>query len=350
MGALVGLSVGSAVRPVRVRADANGAYNVRDHGAFGDGIADDTQALQALISSVPTRSCIYFPTGHYKVTATLDCGTGAQAKGLTFKGDGQGKPGNQYQGGSVVRGNVAGPLLKTAYPASGVTITDLGFNNINALGVALQVGGNSLFLDRLSIAAYRGIWAPENTFTMSVSNVQCVWNGFPIGSVGIQTSGHCSIRAADVVGFDHGIRACGLGVDIRSCRIEVNRTGLMLGMTHAGGNSNLTGAVIEALSLEANDTAIHCNVLTGASVRGIGIQGTVNSPSGGSVRGIYAGIAKATEFQGIIISNSYSDAAVKIQPQFGTQRWSNCIVGNVHATGKKWDIPDPTGIVLEQCP
>ncbi len=42
--------------------------NVKDFGAVGDGVTDDTVAIQAAIDS---GKSVYFPAGHYKVTATL---------------------------------------------------------------------------------------------------------------------------------------------------------------------------------------------------------------------------------------------------------------------------------------
>lgn len=43
--------------------------NVKDFGAIGDGITDDTNSIQLALDSA---SCIYFPEGYYKVTATLN--------------------------------------------------------------------------------------------------------------------------------------------------------------------------------------------------------------------------------------------------------------------------------------
>lgn len=45
--------------------------NVRDFGAVGDGVADDTAAIQAAIDSVNKLGTVFFPKGTYKITDTL---------------------------------------------------------------------------------------------------------------------------------------------------------------------------------------------------------------------------------------------------------------------------------------
>jgi len=46
----------------------NGAFaNIKDFGAVGDGIADDTAAIQAAITSLTaTGGTVFFPAGEYK--------------------------------------------------------------------------------------------------------------------------------------------------------------------------------------------------------------------------------------------------------------------------------------------
>ncbi|MGN1099191.1 MAG: glycosyl hydrolase family 28-related protein, partial [Christensenellales bacterium] len=47
------------------------AFNVKDYGAVGDGVADDTQAIENTISAMvfgPRTGVIYFPAGKYRVT------------------------------------------------------------------------------------------------------------------------------------------------------------------------------------------------------------------------------------------------------------------------------------------
>lgn len=59
---------GAALRDLFVQTDTI-HYNARDHGVIGDGVADDTQTMQALIDSVPEGATIYAPRGTTYLTA-----------------------------------------------------------------------------------------------------------------------------------------------------------------------------------------------------------------------------------------------------------------------------------------
>jgi len=45
--------------------------SVKDFGAVGDGVADDTAAIQAAINSVSAGGQVYFPSGTYKISSAL---------------------------------------------------------------------------------------------------------------------------------------------------------------------------------------------------------------------------------------------------------------------------------------
>jgi len=59
-----------------------GCIDVREKfGALGDGVADDSVAIQKALDSVPERGIIYFPTGSYRITRSLNLPRGAILQG-----------------------------------------------------------------------------------------------------------------------------------------------------------------------------------------------------------------------------------------------------------------------------
>ncbi len=57
--------------PTIDRVPGSDWINVRDHGAAGDGVADDTSALQKLMSGLRDGDILYFPPGVYRITKEL---------------------------------------------------------------------------------------------------------------------------------------------------------------------------------------------------------------------------------------------------------------------------------------
>lgn len=70
-------------------------YNVKNYGAVGDGVTDDTTAIQAAINAAPNGSTVFFPASTYKITAELSI-----TKPLVLAGAGRGFPGT---GGAPTR-------------------------------------------------------------------------------------------------------------------------------------------------------------------------------------------------------------------------------------------------------
>lgn len=64
--------------------------SVKDFGAVGDGVADDTAKIQAAIDAVKISGGeIYFPAGTYKITSSLVVDTASYTKGLILRGTGR---------------------------------------------------------------------------------------------------------------------------------------------------------------------------------------------------------------------------------------------------------------------
>lgn len=135
--------------------------NVLDYGAVGDGVADDTAAIQAAFTAAGTSGCVYAPTGTYKISSeiTVSC---------SFYGNGAGtviKPSGQHTALIIRTGragqDMAGYVGKFAIDFSGVSP-----KNSDCIGMWLSKGttpaassgcNNVLFEDIFIWQAYRGI-------------------------------------------------------------------------------------------------------------------------------------------------------------------------------------------------
>lgn len=65
---------------------SQGVVNVKDFGAAGNGVADDTQAVASAVAVVASGGTVLFPPGTYKITQTL---TFSNLSGVTLKGLGK---------------------------------------------------------------------------------------------------------------------------------------------------------------------------------------------------------------------------------------------------------------------
>ena len=73
-----------------VQDKARESVSVKDFGAKGDGVTDDTTAIQAAINyTIIVGGALYFPAGTYKITSALTVDTGVYTKGIILYGDGR---------------------------------------------------------------------------------------------------------------------------------------------------------------------------------------------------------------------------------------------------------------------
>jgi hypothetical protein len=81
--------------------------NVKDapYNAVGNGIADDTNAIQDAINNCPSGQVVYIPPGTYKTTRTINIGT--SRSNITVRGAGMGgtiiKPAASFSGSKVMQ-------------------------------------------------------------------------------------------------------------------------------------------------------------------------------------------------------------------------------------------------------
>ena len=99
-------------------------FNVRDFGARGSGISNDTAAIQKAIDAAPAGSTIYFPAGIYSVANFIV----KNRSGLNFTGEGR---------ESVIRHIPGSGWIASVHSSADIAITKLTFD---ANGV-LNYGG-----------------------------------------------------------------------------------------------------------------------------------------------------------------------------------------------------------------
>ncbi|KAJ7246916.1 exo-beta-1,3-glucanase [Mycena haematopus] len=127
----------SKTHPQYVHYAVDQFVSVRDQGAKGDGVTDDTAALQAIFAAFSGCKIIFFDAGTYVVTSTLTIPAGTQMVGEAW---------------SVIAGsgstfqdmNNPQPVVQVGAPGSSgvLEITDIIFSTIGPAGGAIVVEWN----------------------------------------------------------------------------------------------------------------------------------------------------------------------------------------------------------------
>jgi hypothetical protein len=108
--------------------------SVRDYGAVGDGVTDDTTAIQTAINSAKS---VFFPAGTYRVTSTIIVGTQRALKGEYLQGIWT------LGGASVIYGSYddigdGNPIMRAATTGStqAISVENLTFRSANDVSSA----------------------------------------------------------------------------------------------------------------------------------------------------------------------------------------------------------------------
>jgi hypothetical protein len=124
--------VGTGAVAQTVQTKLEQYVSVKDFGAVGDGVADDTAEIQAAIDAAPEGGAIYFPNGTYAISAAL-----IVDKALTLYGDG---PGKWYDslGGSIIKQTDATKNVFTLRASlAQYAFSQYGLNNVNFRDLAI---------------------------------------------------------------------------------------------------------------------------------------------------------------------------------------------------------------------
>lgn len=140
--------------------------NVRNYGAVGNGVTDDTAAINAAITALSTNGGeVYFPPGNYLISSTLTITT----NGVTLRGSNPLGYWNGvttiYQGGSVI-------VKKSTMTTEAIQGNDSLNLTIKDIAIVGQVGNGG-----------DGIYIPsgQRTSLINVSVARCGGTGIRIG-------------------------------------------------------------------------------------------------------------------------------------------------------------------------
>lgn len=170
----------------KVAAKADDVISVKDFGAIGDSVVDDTAAIQAAIDKAEAdfKGHVYIPTGNYRVTSPLT----VTASQITISGD---------AGATVIIGDHQGDIIQlqksNATKISNLLLSNfiIGFTTDRTTGAAIHVGN-------IGASRFEGI---------NITNAfgGAPWDGFALSSCSSIFFNNCRVSGCDNDGFVLGI-------------------------------------------------------------------------------------------------------------------------------------------------
>jgi hypothetical protein len=115
-----------------VEAKLSEYVSVKDFGAVGDGVADDTAEIQAAIDAAPEGGAIYFPNGTYAISAAL-----IVDKAITLYGDGPGKWYDSLGGSIIKQTDITENVFTLRASLAQYAFGQYGLNNVNFRDLAI---------------------------------------------------------------------------------------------------------------------------------------------------------------------------------------------------------------------
>jgi hypothetical protein len=147
--------------------------NVKDLGAIGDGVNDDTNAFVNALSGIVATDKIYVPSGKYKITSTISL---PQNRFITFDGDGFRTTFIEYYGtGAVFDYSRANNQVASIFDFNRLslvnkgTLKGVGTRGIRSYGFSDQLSDNQLNASNCTFygfeAAIETKWTGQSHFS-----------------------------------------------------------------------------------------------------------------------------------------------------------------------------------------
>jgi hypothetical protein len=205
------------------------SVSVKDFGAKGDGITDDTAAFNAAIAYAKANSvkCIKVPSGNYKTTGPINI-MGNFNDGFELRG---------YRATITATANGPAFVIDAKNPDSspeirihalvhGFDIHGPGKASLNSVAVQAQHGANVHVKDCSLYNCYRGLYGNGNLISQ-YENLHIYGNayGIDLATDGTFAANDIHFTNCQVINNDHAIRAVGFpngAITFEGCEIEGN--------------------------------------------------------------------------------------------------------------------------------
>ena len=210
------LQAGSGAVQRTVQSKLRDVVSVKDFGAVGDGVADDTAAIQAAINAA---SVVYIPTGVYLISGPITINSASVSGGQrTIYGADRER--------SIIRATTSNSRLENnVLRHDAITLENFTFdgNNIAIGGVSLGVNGSVGVLPASSA---------DNLLNFRV--VACVSAGVVMNYCQYFIIQNCEFSGT-TNGFGLYLNECGSG-EITNVFTASNKTAMFIGGTNGGTN------------------------------------------------------------------------------------------------------------------
>jgi hypothetical protein len=321
--------------------------NVKDFGAVGDGITDDTANIQKAVynnGAAAVDGTVWFPKGNYKLTGPILF----EAGNLNIK--------FSFEPGAKLQGNFADALLKRSVnsPIGGVHVIENGtFENDNAAGKCIML--HSCVSGRIANCQLSGsntaLVGIETFNSQSVIIDTCSLIGFT--GTGIKAGNATFVLDCDITGCLEGIRHSNIGLVVIGGRFEVNGCAIRLGMDENGDGLTSAGVHISGLSMESNDKGIDAENVSGVSISGVSCARINAGAPGVDLTGGPFGIrigpnTNASQVSGCNVSGEYpSGYGILVSGNYGTFSGVNAAATGSGAVA--WSVDCPMKQVFNAC-
>jgi hypothetical protein len=305
------------------------SVNVTNFGVAGDGVTDNTAALQNLINASASGTLFYFPAGTYLIKNTINL-AGLPNFGMIGDVDATGSP------ASTITSSVANiTMISVDYGGPGGTFQIKNMNFVGPPGgiTFYKTGTNSDVFENCQFSGHIGLKS-DIFFESTLRNVSFFGDG-SAGSIGL-LGGSGVMVDSYFTGWENGVRSWSIGTAIIRTKFEANHIGVNIGADANDVCYNASNVIADS-TFVSNDTAIYGRCPVSSLYSNDMIQGTSNAPSGQSQYGLNANGEDFSTIFGLDISGGFTHAAVGVG---GAVQYSTFYANSVsNSIGQAWSLP-----------